>query len=145
MAILRDEPEAQASARAIENSTVRRVSAALHSFCDRLQKVQRDFRRTIETSGHDGTTYSDGSVSTHVAIGPRARAHVMGENRIQGDRDTARKADLLPMGVSAQQQTEIGIGRLLQLQDVAWRATIRVARAGARKCPVPGTPQPQRK
>jgi ribonuclease VapC len=27
MAILRDEPEAQASARAIENSTVRRVSA----------------------------------------------------------------------------------------------------------------------
>src|ERR1700732_3341440 len=91
MAILRDEPEAQASARAIENSTVRRVSAALHSFCDRSQKVQRDFRRTIETRGHDGTTYSDGSVSTHVAIGPRASAHVPRENRIKGDRDAARK------------------------------------------------------
>src|SRR6202043_1134632 len=34
----------------------------------------------------------------------------------------------------------------LQFQDVAWRATIRVALAGARKCPVPGTaPQLERK
>src|SRR3984893_15683083 len=34
----------------------------------------------------------------------------------------------------------------LQFQDVAWRATIRVVLAGARKCPVPGkAPQPERK
>jgi hypothetical protein len=34
----------------------------------------------------------------------------------------------------------------LQFQGVAWRATIRVALAGARKCRVPGTaPQPERK
>src|SRR3984893_6876426 len=34
----------------------------------------------------------------------------------------------------------------LQFQDVAWRATLRVSLAGARRCPVPGTArQPQRK
>ena len=36
-----------------------------------------------------------------------------GENEIKGDRDAPGEADLPPMGVSAQQQTEIGMGRLL--------------------------------
>src|ERR1700737_1701197 len=75
--------------------------------------MQRNFRRTIETRGNDGTTYSDGSVSIHVAIPPRARAHVPGENRIKRNWDAPWEADLPPMGVSAQQQTEIGMGRLL--------------------------------
>jgi hypothetical protein len=49
----------------------------------------------------------------HVAIFPRTTAHVAGENRIKGNRDTPREADLASMSMSAEQQTEIGMGRLL--------------------------------
>jgi hypothetical protein len=86
---------------------------ALDSSCDRLQKVQSNLWRTVEARGNNGTTYSDGSVSIHVAIRPRARAHVPRENGIKGDRDAARKADLASMGMSAEQHVEIGMGRLL--------------------------------
>jgi hypothetical protein len=92
---------------------VNSANHALNSLSARLQEMQRDFRRTIETCGNDGTTHSDGSVSIHVAIRPRTRAHVTRENGTQGDWDAPREADLAAMGVSAKQHTEIGMGRLL--------------------------------
>ena len=80
---------------------------------DGLQKVQRNLWRTIETRRNDRTTYSDGSVSIHVTILPRTRAQVARENRIKRNWDAPGEADLAAMGVSAQQHTEIGMGRLL--------------------------------
>jgi hypothetical protein len=47
---------------------------ALHSFCDRLQKVQRDFRRTIETRGNDGTPSANGPALGTAAKGTRFTA-----------------------------------------------------------------------
>src|SRR6266511_6429522 len=77
-----------------------------------LQVMQGYFRETIEPHGNDDRSGADRGIPNHVMILPRSRAHVPRQDRIQSDRDGTGEADLASVGMTAQQQIEIGMGSL---------------------------------
>jgi hypothetical protein len=75
--------------------------------------MEGDFWGAIEPHRNNRGASADGRITNHVTILPWTRTHMARQDRVQSDRNAPGKANLSTMGVPAEEQTEVGIGRLL--------------------------------
>src|ERR1700687_1945303 len=74
--------------------------------------VQGDLGWTVEAYGHDARSSTHRRVADHVVMLPGPSPHPSRQRRPERDRDPSRQADLAAVGMAAQHQIEIGVGRL---------------------------------
>src|SRR5262245_7411026 len=71
-----------------------------------LEVMQRNFGQTVYADGNDGCPDTDRGITHHIAMFPRSRAHMPGQNRIKSDWDRPRQTDLTSVGMTAHKQIE---------------------------------------